>query len=249
MSASGYTAFARHYDDLTRNVDYPARAAYFDGLLRQEGERGLLLDLACGTGSLSLALAERGWDVIGADSSPEMLGIAQQKAIEAGRSMLFLNQSMEELDLYGTVDAAVCALDSLNHLPGLSAVKRAFSRLSLFVRPGGLLAFDVNTLHKHRQVLGDNAFVYETDQVLCVWRNALREDDGIDIELDFFEPQKDGRYLRSREAFTERYYSRELLEGALAANNFTLLAVYAADTLEQPGEDTQRDVYLAVRNQ
>lgn len=246
---SGYGAFARYYDALTQNVDYAGRAAYFDALVGRfaPGLRGgLLLDLACGTGSLSLELAALGYEVIGADASAEMLAAAMGKAAEAGRDILFLRQSMTRLDLYGTVDVTVCALDSLNHLPGERALAAAIGKVSLFTNPGGLFLFDVNSAYKHREVLADNAYIYEREGVFCAWQNSYNTADGrVDITLDFFEEQPDGGYRRSAERFSERLYSRELLEDTLRQHGFELLAVLGDDCFDPPGEQTQRLIYVA----
>lgn len=244
-------AFARHYDALTTNVDYRRRAAYFDTLVRRHGGRGegLLLDLACGTGSLSLELAKLGYDVIGADASADMLSAAQQKAAEAERSILFLHQAMTELDLFGTVDITVCALDSINHLPDEAALAAVFDRVALFTAPGGLFLFDVNTAYKHRVLLGDNAYIYEPEGLYCAWQNRWQpEHDRVAITLDFFEMRPDGSYVRSSERFAERIFSDRALRGQLVRSGFELLAVYGDDGDRPLVENTQRAVYAARRS-
>lgn len=153
-----------------------------------------MLDLGCGTGGISIEAAKKGYDVIGVDISVGMLNEARRKAAESGVSLLLLNQSMDELDLYGTVDFALCVLDGVNHLDDAEMVKRTFERVSLFMVPGGAFAFDVNTPYKHKNVLADNAFVYDLDSLYCVWQNSYNESDGsVDITLDF---------LRKRTAHT-----------------------------------------------
>ncbi|MDR2909659.1 MAG: class I SAM-dependent methyltransferase, partial [Oscillospiraceae bacterium] len=236
---SGYGAFARYYDELTANVDYRGRALYYAGLIREHSlrRRGILLDLACGTGSLSYKLADLGFDVIGVDASGEMLSLAAARGGE--KRPLFLCQSMEELDLYGTVDACVCALDSLNHLKNFKALKLAFKRVSLFLAPGGVFAFDLNTEFKHRHILANNVFVRETDKVFCVWRNELRKHGGVDISLDFFERRPDGRYLRSAEQFTERLFSHREILSALRAAGLDCLKVYGYGTKAPPKKNTR----------
>ena len=207
MSAK-YTAFAGFYDGLTQNVDYKKRAAYIAELLGRIGHNpGLTLDLACGTGSLTIELCRLGFDIFGADGSQDMLSIAQQKACGEGLDILFLRQKMQELDLYGTIDTCVCTLDSLNHLTVKSDVQKAFDKVSLFMNPGGVFLFDVNTVYKHREILGGNTFIYDTADVYCVWQNALdRDRDTVHITLDFFE-REGALYRRSGERFSERAYS------------------------------------------
>ena len=170
-----YSYFAGVYDELTGNISYKERAAYFHAIIEKYRTKGpILLDLACGTGSLSVELSRLGYDVIGVDNSPEMLSVAQQKRCESGEDILFLCQDMTALDLYGTIDATVCALDSINHVTDPKAVRKIFQNVSLFTIPGGLFIFDVNTPYKHRSVLGNNTFVYDCSDVYCVWRSEER---------------------------------------------------------------------------
>ena len=182
-----YQAFASYYDRLIGNeVDYRARARYFDALIRRYAdtpEQNLLLDLACGTGSLSVELSAIGYDVIGVDASAEMLAEAAAK----GRGkILFLCQAFDTLDLYGTVGAVVCALDSLNHITDAAALEAAFARVALFTAPGGVFVFDVNTPYKHREILADNTFVYDLGDLFCVWQNTTDASLQTEIALDFF---------------------------------------------------------------
>lgn len=244
---SAYSHFAKYYDELTENVGYAKRADFFHSILSGYMELpSILLDLACGTGSLSLEFAALGYEVIGVDRSAAMLSKAMEKSAAAGRDVLFLRQNAARLDLYGTVDACVCALDSINHFSGEAQLRRAFCRVSLFTRPGGLFLFDVNTPYKHREVLGDRCFVYDLDKVYCVWQNQYRrENDAVDISLDFFEPMGDGKYQRTQESFSERIFSGEFLLEALGDSGFELLAVYGDDIFAPQGPETQRLIYVA----
>lgn len=237
-----YTCFASFYDSLTQDVSYAQRAEYFEMLIKREMPGAhLLLDLACGTGSLSAEFTRLGFEVIGVDASAEMLSVAASKAPGA----LLLCQSMEALDLYGTVDATVCALDSLNHITDLDALRRVFYRVAMFTAPQGLFVFDVNTVYKHSAVLGDNTFFYENESCCCVWRNSYTPQQHIvEIGLDFFIPGQDGAYRRQSESFAERAYTQEELAGALAKAGLEVLDVYAGDTLKPPEDTTQRLVYV-----
>ena len=243
-----YDDFSRFYDLLTDNVEYEKRADYFCRLLSMCGiNEGILLDLGCGTGSMSLAMAERGFDVIGVDSSVGMLNAAQQKMFASGKQMLLLNQSMEEIDLYGTVDCAICVLDGINHLKNEKAVKATFQKVSLFMNKGGAFAFDVNTLYKHKFVLADNVFVYEPDGVYCVWQNNFNEDDAsVDITLDFFE-EEDGVYYRSGESFTERAYELNDIKAWLEDADFEVIGIYDDLTLDDVKQNSERAVFLAKK--
>lgn len=244
-----YGVFSEFYDALTANVSYDTVSQVLSSLLTRYGKsRGLLLDLACGTGSISVRLAKKGYEVIGVDLSPEMLSEAQNKAYSAGQNILFLCQDMTALDLYGTVDAAVCTLDGLCHLPNEESVFAALQKVSLFMNPGGVFLFDVNSFYKHRAVLGNNTFVYDTDDVYCVWQNTLLSDGvTVQMDLDFFEPVSDeGDYVRQSERFTERAYPRETLEAMLKKAGFTVLDVFDGYS-GKPAHDTSERLLFAVR--
>ena len=247
---SSYGVFARYYDALTRNVQYADRAARLDALIRrylQDAPDRILLDLACGTGSLSEEFARLGWDVIGADSSEEMLSEALDKKYDSGLPVQYLRQDMRALDLYGSIDVTVCALDSLNHLQSAEDVGRVFSRVNLFSNAGALFLFDVNTEYKHRRILADNAFVYELEDCFCVWQNALTDaapDYPVTVTLDFFEHLEGRRYLRAAEEFTERIWTPEQLHKMLANTGFTVLEELDGDTFAAPVPETQRMLYI-----
>lgn len=250
---AGYEdAFARYYDALTADVDYRARGAYLKKLAEQHGGRfRLVLDLACGTGSLAVELARLGVEVIGVDGSQGMLAQAMAKSCrleETAPPVLWLCQGMEQLDLYGTVDTTLCTLDSLNHLPGRESLRRVLHRVWLFTEPGGLFLFDMNTPYKHTRVLGNTTFVRETEEVYCVWQNTLEpRDSSVGIELDLFAREKNGRYTRYREAFREYAYpTREVCE-LLEEEGFRLLELRGDYTGGPPGPEEQRVVYIARR--
>lgn len=245
--SGGYGSFAQYYDGLTTNVGYEQQAECLWSILQKHGAKpGLLLDLACGTGSLSVLFAKKGAEVIGVDASGEMLCKAQQKAAEEGVSVLFLRQKMQRLDLYGTIDAAVCTLDSINHLLRAEEVKETFQRVSLFLNPGGVFLFDVNTVRKHRKTLANHTFVYETPQVFCAWQNELfPENDIVRITLDFFE--RDGAlYRRRHEAFEERAYEIEQLETWLREAGLEPVSRYSGFS-QNPGLPTDDRILFAAR--
>lgn len=241
----GYHIFSRFYDNLTFNVDYRERADYIQSVFDLAGHAmGLTLDLACGTGSLTVELARRGVDIYGIDGSPDMLSVAMDKASEAGLEILFLCQQMERIDLYGTIDTCVCTLDSLNHITDKAQLQTVFDRVSLFMNPGGCFLFDVNTVYKHREILGDNTFVYDTDEVYCVWQNSLEENNVVSIELDIFE-REDRTYCRHTERFKERAYPVDELSEMLTAAGFEVVGIYDDMTSEPLREDSDRAVFLA----
>lgn len=244
----GYSVFARYYDDLTANIDYRKRAEYFHTIIKKfkTTKENILLDLACGTGSISEEMARLGYDVIGVDYSEEMLGIAIEKKFDSGLPIQYLCQDMRTIDMFGTVDVTICALDSINHLSSADDVKKVFQRVSLFAEPQGLFIFDVNTLYKHREILADNTFTYETDNVYCIWENTLnRNTDEVKINLEFFELEPNGLYSRSSECFTEKAYSTELLDEMLRGCGFEILGKFGDDSFAPPEDTTKRIVYVA----
>ncbi len=243
-----YDIFSEFYDSLTDNVEYKKRADYFCRLLSICGIKdGILLDLGCGTGSMSFEMADRGFDVIGVDSSIGMLGIAQQKMFEKGKQILFLNQAMQEIDLYGTVDCAICVLDSINHLNNSNEVKETLKKVSLFMNKGGAFAFDVNTIYKHRNILADNVFVYEYDGLFCAWQNSYNSDDNsVDISLDFFE-EEDGVYYRSSESFSEQAYEISDISQWLEDAGFEIIGIFDDMTTDELKPESERAVFLAKK--
>ena len=240
-----YEVFADYYDRLTGNVEYESRAKYILELLKKHSHQaGLTLDLACGTGSLTLELKKLGVDIYGIDGSADMLSVALQKAADRGEQILYLCQKMQSIDLYGTIDTCLCTLDSINHLTDKKLVQKTFNRVSLFMNPGGLFVFDVNSVYKHRNVLSDNVFVFDTEEVYCVWQNTPLEDDAVEISLDFFIPEGES-YCRMTETFCEKAYTVEDLTQMLSEAGFELEGIYGDMTLDAPKEDEQRLIFVS----
>ena len=240
--------FASVYDRFTDNVEYRKRAEYMLDLLKAGGiTEGILLDVACGTGMLTQYLCNKGYDLIAADCSPDMLQIARERLRETDPDALVLCQDMRALDLYGTVDAAVCSLDSINHLTELEDLRQAFGSIGLFLRPGGLFVFDVNTPYKHKKVLSGNTFIYEDDDAYLVWQNSECDENGIvEIMLDIFITDDGETYTRSCEDFAERAYSMETLESLLRGAGFAVEHVYGDMTDQAPTAEEER-VYFVAR--
>lgn len=245
-----YSSLAKYYDKLTENVNSKVRGEYISNfLLRNNISDGIMLDLACGTGQMSVIFAEKGYDVIGVDASEEMLSVARENATEAGQNILFICQEMQELDLYGTVKCCICTMDSVNHLLSEKDVINAFMKVALFMEQGGIFIFDVNTVHKHKNVLGNNIFVFDQEEdVFLVWQNEYYEDTNeVDIILDLFEKEGE-HYSRKSEGFTERAYSAECLSNILQKCGFSVLGIY--DELQETDftEKSERIYFVARKN-
>ncbi len=244
-----YSDFASVYDRLMRDVDYKARTEYILKLFKKYGKAPtLLLDLACGTGGFSVQMAKRGIEVIGVDMSEDMLGIARENSADADTDVLFLCQRAEELDLYGTVDGAICCMDSLNHITDIKDLKKAVAKVSLFLEEDCLFIFDVNTVYKHEEVLADNTFVIDEEGIYCVWQNEYEsKTKTTNITLDFFVELEDGTYGRYGEDFLERAYTREELKSILEQSGFEILAVFGDMTECEPESCCEREIYIAKK--
>ena len=248
---SRYETLAGCYDALTGDVGYPRRADFLEKIFRRSRVPvRTVLDLACGTGTMTCLLARRGYEMIGVDESGEMLAAAREKAeaLEEGVTPpLFLQQEMTRLDLYGTVEAAVCCLDSLNYLTTPRQVQRTFGRLGLFVQPGGVLVFDINSADKLRGLDGQ-VFLDEGEDVYCVWRTAFSPRGGIcTYYMDIFRRRADGAWDRSFEEHRQRAYETEELAVWLREAGFTAVRFHGDLRMGPPRPGEQRIYVSAVR--
>lgn len=240
-----YSYFADYYDQLTENVDYEEKADYFLELLKRHNHKpGFTLDLACGTGTFTLALKKRGINVFGADMSQDMLSIAQMKACDAGYQIFFICCKMQNLELPETIDTCVCTLDSINHITSKKELVKAFEHIHNCLSENGLFVFDTNSVYKHKEILGDNCYIYDTEHVFCAWQNNYQpRNNKVIITLDFFKP--DGKkYIRTSEQFAERAYSFEEMKEMLDQAGFIIEAVYDDMSFNKPHSKTQREIYV-----
>lgn len=246
---NSYQFLAGCYDALTYDVAYADWADYIEKHFQKRGLPGsTVLDLACGTGTMTAILTERGYELIAVDGSPDMLAEAREKAEGlSGEPPVFLNQDMPELDLYGTVDAAVCCLDSLNYLTSPRDVQRTFRRLHLFIAPGGLLVFDINSAAKLRALDGQ-VFLDETEDVYCVWRTEFEKRSKICAYwMDIFTRRGDGTWNRDAEEHRQRAYEVDELRQWLMEAGFTHVRTYGDCRMSAPRENEQRIYFSAIR--
>ena len=240
-----YGKFAKVYDVL-QDIDYNSFVDFYEKIFGKFGlEPKLVLDLACGTGNVTIPMARRGYDMIGIDLSAEMLDIASEKARLEKLDILFLNQDMTEFELYGTVDAIVCSLDGVNYLTEDDQVKKLFSLAENYLNPNGLFVFDINSEYKLKNILGNNTFIYDEDGVFCVWDNVYDEDSGIcGFNLDFFTRKEDGTYIRESEYQEERVYREEKLR--ILAEDAGLLTVgcFADRDFAKPDNTAERIFFV-----
>jgi SAM-dependent methyltransferase len=244
-----YSGFADYYDRLTDNVPYEKWADYYERIFRKYRKKPhMILDLACGTGSLSKLLAERGYEVIGVDGSEEMLSYALEKTDGMKNQPVFIAQPLERLDLYGTAEAAVCSLDSLNYITSPASLKRVFSKLYNFLEPGGLFVFDLNTEARFL-AHANETFIREDEDFYCVWKASYSQNTRVcRYDIDIFEgPDDEEKYTLLREIHKERYYPESEIRDLLAETGYSLLGVFGELKLTSPGEGEQRIFYVSER--
>lgn len=248
---SSYEFLAGCYDQLTYDVHYEAWADYIQRQFQKWGLPGnTVLDLACGTGSLTRELAQRGYEMIGVDLSPEMLAEAAEKNRDIqGIQPIFLCQSMDRLDLYGTIDACVCCLDSINYVTNAKQLQRAFERVHLFLMPGGLFLFDVNTPEK-LEGLDGQVFLDETEDTYCVWRAEYSRRSRIcSYFMDLFRLDGEtGQWVRGEELHRERAYTRQELTDYLQRAGFREIKVYGNLKMRSPVDGEERIFFVARKD-
>ena len=248
---TSYSFLAGCYDQLTYDVPYAAWADYIQKHFRRRGLPGnMVLDLACGTGSLTRELAQRGYEMIGVDQSGDMLAQAAEKnRVVEGIPPIFLCQPMEKLDLYGTIDACVCCLDSVNYVTRPDKLRRAFARVHLFLAPGGVFLFDVNTPEKLERMDGQ-VFLDETEDTYCVWRAQYdRRSRVCSYFMDLFRLDREsGQWERGEELHRERAYTLEELTAYLEQAGFRDIRAYGELKMRPPraGEDR---VFLVAKKE
>ena len=241
-----YKNLAASYDRLTKDVDYEATVEFYMEILRREGVTPrTVVDLACGTGSVTAILARKGYRVTGVDMSEEMLTEAAMKTMDMEQPPMYSCQLLQNLRLPRGVDMAVCALDSLDYILDPEDCKEAIRRAYKALNPGGIFIFDVNTPEKLR-AMDDQVFLDEDDDVYCVWRGEFDEETNIcSYGMDLF--QREGNmWRRSFEEHREYAYSQEQLTGFLKDAGFNHIQVYADRLFEAPREGEQR-IYFKAR--
>lgn len=245
-----YDIFSSVYDILTENVEYEKIAHKICSLLHKNGvDGGLLLDLGCGTGTLSFLLEKNGYDVIGVDASEDMLIVANEKKYDENSNTMFLCQKAEDLDLFGTIDCAISVLDTINHIDSLEKIEKAFSRVSLFMNMGGIFIFDINTPFKHEKILSDNTFIYDMDEVYCAWQNSYNKETATtNIDLDFFiKNEDDDLYERYSESFSEYAYNTQDILNILEKCGFDIINTYDDYSDNPVNAETQRITVVAKK--
>ena len=249
-----YSGFASVYDLFMDNVPYDEWAAYIQNLLRKYSiENGLLLELGCGTGSITRRLAAKGFDMIGVDNSEEMLQIAREKGSDSDRSILYLCQDMREFELYGTVSAVISVCDSMNYILTEEDMLRVFKLVNNYLDPQGLFIFDLDTIYAYEEVLGDNTIAENREEGSFIWENAFYEDEMLnEVTLTLFVPEasenkkNNGLYHKYEETHYRRAYPLETIKRLIEEAGMEWIAAYDALTVRKPGKNCER-VYILAR--
>lgn len=238
-----YTSFASVYDTFMDNVPYREWGEMIRGLLRRYGvEEGIVLDLGCGTGSMTEILAGYGYDMIGVDNSEDMLEIAMEKRMESGHDILYLLQDMREFELYGTVRAAVSVCDSVNYITDPDDLREVFRLVNNYLDPGGVFVFDFNTDYKYREVMGDCTIAENRGECSFIWDNYYYEEEQIneyDLTL-FIQTDEPELYRKYQETHYQRGYTLEEIRRLLAEAGLVFEEAFDMDTGEQPSDTSER---------
>lgn len=243
-----YTGFAAVYDMFMDNIPYEEWCEYLTGLLKEHGvEDGLLLDLGCGTGTLTRMLADQGYDMIGVDLADEMLEIAMEQEMEEPKGILYLLQDMREFELYGTVRAIVSICDSMNYILEYEDLVEVLRLANNYLDPGGVFIFDLNTIYKYRETMGETTIAENREEGSFIWENYYDEEEQVnEYDLTLFIREEDGRYQKYEETHYQRAYDFDEVKRAIAEAGMEFVTMYDAFTKDAPKPDSER-VYVIAR--
>ena len=244
-----YTSFASVYDTFMDNIPYEEWGAYLRDLLKEYGVYGgLVLDLGCGTGTMTEILAADGYDMIGIDNSEEMLEIAAEKKEGSGSDILYLLQDMREFELYGTVKAVVSICDSVNYITEEEDLEEVFRLVNNYLDPGGIFIFDFNTVYKYKEVIGSQTIAESREDCSFIWDNYYYEDEEInEYELSLFIKEKDSElYKKYVETHFQKAYNLETIRRLIEQSGLEFIIAYNAFSREKPSDESER-IYVIAR--
>lgn len=245
-----YAGFANVYDHMMEHIPYEEWFGKLKQYLVEKGlQSGRICELGCGTGIMTEKFARAGYQMIGLDKSVDMLSLAKQKQEETGSDILYLNQDMKELELDKPVDAFISVCDSMNYLLQEDEMTELFSQVKKYLNPGGYFVFDLKTVYCYRNVIGNQTWVEQDEEVSYIWENFFYEDQDInEYMLTIFRRQPDTElYERIEEAHYQRAYSLEQLETLLAEAGLTLVDSFDED-MENPIRENSERIYLIAKN-
>lgn len=258
---SAYQGFAEVYDEFMDNVPYEQWAQRLDQLIRKYGvskperdveglldsERNLVVDLGCGTGTLTELMYGMGYDMIGVDASEAMLNIAMNKKDRSGSEILYLLQDMRELELYSTVGTVFCVCDSVNYILEEEELLTVFRLVNNYLFPGGLFIFDFNTDYKYREVIGEATIAENREECSFIWENVYDpEEEMNECDLTIFVREEEDTFRRYTETHFQRGYTAEQMVRLVEQSGMTVVEVRDADTAEAVTPESER-VYIVAR--
>ena len=226
-----YTGFAEVYDELMEDVPYAEWCERIVYILREYGiNDGLVLDLGCGSGTMTELLADAGYDMTGVDLSPEMLEKAKLKKEASGNDILYLCQDMRSFELYGTMRAVVCVCDSINYILEEDELRKVFELVNNYLDPGGLFLFDINTVHKYRDVIGSMTIAENREDCSFIWENFYDEDKAVnEYDLTLFIRNTDGLYEKQEETHFQRGYEFEMIKRLIGEAGLEFVEAFDGD--------------------
>lgn len=265
-----YSDFAQVYDEFMDETPYEEWADFLASLIEKYGiskpcagaeekkhlkqqelletERNLVLDLGCGTGTLTELLYRKGYDMIGIDNSEDMLNIAMAKKEISGSEILYLCQDMREIDLYSTVGTVISICDSVNYLLEDADVEETFRLVNNYLYPEGIFIFDFNTVYKYKTVIGDATIAENRENCSFIWENYYHEKEHInEYDLTVFVKEEGERFRRFCETHYQRGYTLKEMEKMVARAGLDLVAAIDADTHEEPHNESERIYVIAKK--
>ncbi len=245
-----YGLLAPYYDQWNRELDYAAWADAAEEAFHRYGAGAVtsVLDLGCGSGRMTVELARRGYDMVGVDGSAEMLTAAHSAAEAAGLAdrCLWLMQDLRSFELYGTVEAVVSCLDTVNHLTTYHDLRKMLALVHNYLTPGGLFLFDLNSRRKFEAIYADNTYTYESEDAFCIWQNEYNPRTSLaDFYVTVFSRTEDGTYRRGDAYTRERMYPTERMLKELRCAGFTPLAVGSAPYTDTTAVECDRLYFVA----
>lgn len=246
-----YSGFASVYDLFMDDTPYEEWGTFVEQSLKEYGIReGLVLDLGCGTGTLTEYLAKAGYDMIGVDNSYDMLDIAMHKKEVSGLDILYLCQDMRAFELYGTVAAVISICDSINYITEPEELLTVFRLVNNYLDPKGIFVFDFNTEYKYREVIGDTVIAENREEGSFIWENIYDEESRInEYDLTIFKPaDRSGLFEKIEEVHYQRGYTLEEIKHLIGQAGMVFEKALDADTRGEVGEQSER-IYVFAREQ
>ena len=238
-----YTEFAKVYDEFMEETPYEKWKEFIIEYLKRENiEDGIVLDLGCGTGCLTRMLSDAGYDMIGVDSSFEMLDVARCSSDD---SILYLAQDMREFELYGTVRAVVSSCDCINYITDVEELVEVFSLVNNYLDPKGIFIFDFNTKHKYEQI-GEQVIAENQDNASFIWENFYYPEECInEYDVTFFFKEENDLYRKVVEEHFQRAYTLEEIKECLAKSGLVFVEAFDDYSNAPASEKSERICVIA----